>query len=173
MKHGGKRIGSGRPSGSGKYKLPTKTMRVPIDMTDDIIDFIGSKGYTLPFFSNSVEAGFPSPVSDESEPERINLFSLLVENQSDTFFLKAHGDSMIDAGIHSGDILVVDKKIQPKEGSVVIACVNGEFTVKTLSKKDGKMFLLPANPSYKPIRVNPNDNVEIFGVVTHSIHSVT
>jgi DNA polymerase V len=171
MKHGGKRAGSGRPAGSGKYKVPTKTMRIPVEMTQDIADFIESKGYTLPFFSNAVEAGIPSPVSDESEPERINLHTYLVENAEDTFFLKANGDSMIEAGIHSGDVLVVNKKTPAKEGAVVVASVNGEFTVKRLSYKGGKPFLMPENKNFKPIPVNEHDDVVLFGVVTHSIRS--
>ena len=172
MKHGGKRAGSGRPVGTGKFKLPTKIMRVPEIMQDDIVNFIEANGYSLPFYTIPVQAGYPIAVGQDSEPERLNLYRLLVENPEQTFFIKANGDSMIEAGIHSGDLMVVNKKIPAKDGAVVVASVNGEFTVKRLSYKGGKPFLMPENRNFKPIPVNEHDDVVLFGVVTHSIHQV-
>lgn len=170
--HGGKRSGAGRPRGSGKYNAPTKTMRVPVDMQEEITTYIDSKGNSLPFYSSTVQAGYPSPAQDEAEPERVNLYSLLVENPDETYVLKASGESMINAGINPDDMLVVDRKKTATSGSIVIASINGEFTVKRLEHKNDQPFLMPENPDFRPIPVGENDDVHIFGVVTHSIHAV-
>jgi DNA polymerase V len=169
---GGKRKGAGRPTGTGKYKLPTKTMRVPIEMQEEITNFIESKGYSVPFYSSPVQAGYPSPVSEEQEPERVNLYAKMVKNPDATFVLQATGESMVGAGINSGDMLVVDRKIPATDGSIVIASINGEFTVKHLKYKNDQPLLLPENPDFEPIAVCEGDDVQIFGVVTHTIHTV-
>jgi DNA polymerase V len=170
--HGGNRKGAGRPVGTGKYKSPTKTMRIPIEMQDEISNFIEAKGYSVPFYSSPVQAGYPSPVSEEQEPERINLYARMVKNPDATFVLKATGESMVNAGINPGDMLVVDRKIPALEGSIVIASVNGDFTVKRLKYKNDKPLLMPENPDFQPIAVCEDDDVQIFGVVTHTIHAV-
>lgn len=172
MPHGGKRKGSGRPVGTGKFKVPTKIMRVPEGMEEEIVEFIESKGYSLPFYSSPVQAGLPTAIGSDETPERLNVYTMLVDNPDETYFVKANGESMIDAGINSGDFMVVNKKIPAKEGAVVVASVNGEFTVKRLSYKGGKPFLMPENKKFKPIPVGEHDDVVIFGVVTHSIHQV-
>jgi DNA polymerase V len=171
-KHGGAREGSGRPVGSGKYKSPTKTVRIPVKFQNEISKFIESKCYNLPIFSGSVQAGSPSHVGEENYPDTISIHNFLVEHPEDTFLIRANGESMINAGIFSGDLLIVDRKAQPKDGSIVIASVNGEFTVKRLSFKNGKSFLLPENPMFKPININEHDDVVVFGVVRHSIHQI-
>lgn len=170
--HGGNRKGAGRPAGTGKYKAPTKTMRVPIEMQEEIASYIESKGHSIPFYSSTVQAGYPSPAGDETEPDRINLYSLLVEHPDETYVLKASGESMINAGINPDDMLVVDRKKPATDGAIVIASINGEFTVKRLEHKKGQPFLMPENPNFKPIPVGENDEVHIFGVVTHSIHAM-
>ncbi len=170
--HGGNRTGAGRPRGTGKYNAPTKTMRVPTDMKEEIAAYIDSKGNSLPFYSSTVQAGYPSPAGDDAEPDRINLYSLLVEHPDETYVLKASGESMINAGINPDDMLVVDRKKPATDGAIVIASINGEFTVKRLEYKNDQPFLMPENPDFRPIPVGENDDVHIFGVVTHSIHAV-
>ena len=167
--HGGSRKGAGRPVGSGKFKKPTKTMRIPLEMTDQILEYIESNGHSIPFFSSKVQAGYPAFTHEDPEPEAFNLYSFLVKNPDETYLLKATGESMINAGINSDDILVVDRKEAAAEGEIVIASINGEFTVKRLEYIDGKPFLMPENEDFKPIPVHEFDDVCIFGVVTHSI----
>ncbi|MFW6276789.1 MAG: LexA family protein, partial [Bacteroidota bacterium] len=104
----------------------------------------------LPLFLESVSAGFPSPADDYMEG-RLDLNDFLVKNPAATFFVRVTGDSMINAGIHSGDILVVDRALDPKDGNIVIAVINGELTVKRLSRLKNKLFLLPENREYRPI----------------------
>jgi len=170
--HGGNRKGAGRPAGTGKYNAPTKTMRVPIEMQEEIASYIESRGHSIPFFASTVQAGYPSPAGDDAEPDRINLYSLLVEHPDETYVLKASGESMINAGINPDDMLVVDRKKPATDGSIVIASINGEFTVKRLEHKNGRPYLMPENPNFKPIAIGENDEVHIFGVVTHSIHTM-
>jgi DNA polymerase V len=141
-------------------------------MEDEIVEFIESKGHSLPFYSSPVQAGLPTAIGSDETPERLNVYTMLVDNPDETYFVKASGESMINAGINSGDLMVVNKKIPAKEGAVVVASVNGEFTVKRLSYKGGKPFLMPENKKFKSIPVNEHDDVVLFGVVTHSIHQV-
>lgn len=123
----------------------------------------------LPFYTSSVSAGFPSPADDYIE-SRQDLNQLLVKNPIATYFLKVSGNSMINAGIHSGDVLVVDKSIEAREGRIVIAEVNGELTVKRLEKIKNKLYLLAENPDYEPILVDSDCEFQIWGVVTYVIH---
>jgi DNA polymerase V len=127
--------------------------------------------YKLPMFLESVSAGFPSPADDYME-DRLDLNDYLVRNPSATFFVRVTGDSMIDAGIHSGDILVVDRSLPPKDGNIVIAVIDSELTVKRLQRKKTKVFLLPENQNYKPIEITSEMNFEVWGVVTNVIHSL-
>jgi DNA polymerase V len=130
------------------------------------------KTLVLPFFQPSVSAGFPSPGDDHFE-QPLDLKGLLVKHPEATFFVRAAGDSMIGAGIHSGDILVVDRALNVVAGKIVIAVINGEMTVKRLgaSKKPGAV-LLPENPNYKKIEVSEDSDLKIWGVVTSVIHMV-
>ncbi len=125
----------------------------------------------LPLFLESVSAGFPSPADDYLEG-KLDLNEYLVRNPTATFFVRVTGDSMIEASINSGDILVVDRSITPKDGSIIIAVINGELTVKRLSKTKNKMYLLPENKNYKPIEITTEMYFEVWGVVTNVIHSV-
>lgn len=129
------------------------------------------KSFELPLFLESVSAGFPSPADDYMEG-KLDLNDLLVRNPAATFFVRVTGDSMTGAGIHSGDILVVDRSLQPKDGSVVIAVLNGELTVKRLTYLGRKVFLYPENPAFKPIEIKELMDFEVWGVVTNVIHSV-
>lgn len=125
----------------------------------------------LPLFLCPVVAGWPSPAEDYIE-DTLDLHKFVVRNEPATFFLHASGDSMIGAGIHDGDILVVDRSITPVPGKVVIAAVDGDLTVKRLVKKGSHLLLMPENPVYTPIDITRNEDTCIWGVVTHVLHSL-
>lgn len=135
--------------------------------------YIPQQGDVLqrPYFSVSVSAGFPSPADDHMD-RNLDLNALLIKHPSATFFVRVSGDSMVGAGIHDGDILVVDKALTAKDGSVVVAIINGEFTVKRIKKKDGNMYLWPENVNYKPILVTDAMDFEVWGVVRSVVHSL-
>jgi DNA polymerase V len=129
------------------------------------------KEVQLPLFLESVSAGFPSPADDYLE-RKLDLNDYLIRNPAATFFVRVTGDSMLEAGINNGDILVVDRSLNPKDNSIVIAVIDGELLVKRLSMLKGKIYLLPDNPHYEPIEIKPEMNFEVWGVVTSVIHSV-
>jgi DNA polymerase V len=122
-----------------------------------------------PLFSLSPAAAFSSTSNDTLE-DRLNINDYIVKNKTATYFIRVKGDSMIGAGIFDEDILVVDKSKIPSSGKIVIAILNGEFTVKRLIIKSNKVFLQPQNPKYKTIEVTKACDFEIFGVVTFNIH---
>ncbi|WP_319558581.1 MULTISPECIES: translesion error-prone DNA polymerase V autoproteolytic subunit [Thiomicrorhabdus] len=122
----------------------------------------------LPLYASKVIAGFPSPAEDYVEA-RLDLNEKLIRNQEATFLLKVQGDSMRDAGILDGDILVVDRSVAPADGKIVIAALDGDLTVKRLRIRDGKTWLLPENPDYPPIAIREESDMVIWGVVTASI----
>ena len=171
MPSGGIRSGAGRPKGQGKFGEVTKPVRIPISMIDSVMTFIQSYDLSLPIYINKVNAGFPSPADDHMEG-KLDLNTHLIKHPSATFFVKATGDSMIGAGIHEGDILVVDRSLEARNGKVVIAAVDGNLTVKRLQKRGKDAFLSPENNNYKPIRLTENNDVVIWGVVTNVIHKV-
>lgn len=121
----------------------------------------------LPLQLEKVSAGFPSPAQDYIE-KTLDLNELCVRHPAATFYVRASGDSMRGVGIFPGDVLVVDKSLAARHGDIVIAIVDGEFTVKELALKP-RPALLARNPSYPPIRLEAESQVEIFGVVTHAI----
>ena len=123
----------------------------------------------IPFMGGAVVAGFPSPAEQYVE-RPLDLNELLVARPAATYFVRAEGDSMEGAGIRPGDLLVVDRSMEAEDGSVVIACVDGEFTVKTLRKGRDGLRLEAANPAYKPIRFSGEMELQVFGVVTAVIH---
>lgn len=118
---------------------------------------------------NVVMAGFPS-VADNYASTPLDLNELLVRRPSATFFVRAMGESMIDAGINSGDILVVDRSLDAIDGNIVIACIQNEFTVKYFRKNNNEIWLEPANKNFKPIMFEDGMQLQIFGVVTAVIH---
>lgn len=122
----------------------------------------------LPMPLACVRAGFPSPAEDFTV-NRLDLTQLLVTHPQATYLLRVSGASMHDAGIDDGDILLVDKAIKPKHGDVVVAVVDGEFTVKTLYQRAGRLKLKAANPTFADIVPKDGQTVEIWGVVTSSI----
>lgn len=124
-----------------------------------------------PMYSHSISAGFPSPADDYIE-DRLDLNELLVNNKSATFFLRVKGDSMLNAGIHHGDIIVVDRSVQPVHRSIVVAVVDGELTVKRLMLRSGAAELHAENAKYAPICLQEGQELTIWGVVTSSVHQV-
>ena len=123
---------------------------------------------TITLFRSKVPAGFPSPANDYME-ERIDLNSFLIRHPLSTFIVESEGNSMIDAFIPPKAKLLVDKSIEPKNGDIVLAIINGEFTVKYLKKNEFKCWLVPANKKYHEIEVTPEMNFKVWGVVTSII----
>jgi DNA polymerase V len=123
----------------------------------------------LPLVSASVEAGFPSPADDHLE-RGIDLNEELIRNPAATFLVRVKGESMRDAGIHTGDTLIVDKSVSPADRQIVVAMIDGEFTVKRFRKLNGRIFLEAANDSFSPIEVGENQELTIWGAVTFIIH---
>lgn len=124
----------------------------------------------IPLFLDRVPAGFPSPAADYVE-DTLNLNDLCIRHPAATYFVRAEGDSMIDVGIFSGDILIVDSSLTPRHGDVIIASLNGEFTVKELELQP-RTRLLPRNPIYRPIDLPDGCELDVFGVVTSVVHSL-
>ncbi|HCR6415516.1 TPA: translesion error-prone DNA polymerase V autoproteolytic subunit [Shigella flexneri] len=125
---------------------------------------------TFPLFSDLVQCGFPSPAADYVE-QRIDLNQLLIQHPSATYFVKASGDSMIDGGISDGDLLIVDSTITASHGDIVIAAVDGEFTVKKLQLRP-TVQLIPMNSAYSPITISSEDTLDVFGVVIHVVKAM-
>ena len=184
---GGKRTGAGRKKGE-----PTKVIRVPESRLHEVQRYLQQAKVArditqnpaihfpakeaaelpLPLFASHVSAGFASPADDYIETP-LDLNQYLIQHPAATFFLRVEGDSMLGAGIHDGDMLVVDRALEAKDGKVVIAAVNGELTVKRLSMSKGKsVTLLPENPDYPAIPITPETDFVIWGVVTNVIHPV-
>ena len=116
-----------------------------------------------------ISAGFPSPAEDFTEIS-ISLDKHLIQNPAATFMAYANGNSMLHAGIHHGDILIIDRSLNARDGDIIIALLLGEFMVKQLSIVNKNIFLIPKNPQYSPIKVSDNMDFEIWGVVIYSIH---
>ena len=196
---GGYRIGAGRPSGSGKYGEPTCAIRIHVSLLpqvealmlhkekskqnklssyqqyfDNIYIFSASSGETyptIPLYETRVAAGSPSLVGDQVE-RHLDLNEHLIEKPAATFFVRVEGDSMINAGIHENDILIVDRSIPATNGKIVIAVLNNELTVKRLELKQNQARLLPENERYQPIEITKEMEFRIWGVVVHVIHSL-
>lgn len=158
---GGKREGAGRPK-----KEPTIAIRLPVTLLSKLERM---SDFQIPVYSSKVQAGFPSPADDYIE-NYLDLNTKFIHNPSATFVLQATGDSMVEAGIFSGDWLLVDKSLEATDGKIVIAALNGELTVKRLSRREGRVQLLPANPKYAPIEVTEELDMVIWGVVTCVFH---
>ncbi|MBO83499.1 MAG: peptidase S24 [Actinobacteria bacterium] len=136
-----------------------------------VMKFAESCESHLPLYSCTVQAGFPSPADDYMEG-KLDLNEHLVKHPAATFFVRAAGYSMIKAGIHPGDILVVDRSIEAKHGKIVIAVVDGQLTVKRLHKSVQETYLMPENEEFEPIRFEEDSEVVIWGVVTNVLHKV-
>ena len=186
--HGGQRPGAGRKPGTGKYGEPTIAVRVPESKKEVVQAFVSALAvnsaaghpsamraaanpapFSAPLFAHGVHAGFPSP-ADDYVSEALDLNDHLIAHKEATFFLRAKGHSMTGAGIQDGDLLVVDRSLNPVNRNVVIAVVDGEFTVKRLHKRGGKIRLLAENPDFAPIELKDGQELQIWGVVTSVIH---
>ncbi|MEO5998863.1 MAG: translesion error-prone DNA polymerase V autoproteolytic subunit [Chitinophagaceae bacterium] len=132
------------------------------------IGIFNIKSKVLPIINTPIPAGFPSPAADYIE-ETIDLNHLLIKNPSATFFVRVEGESMIEAFIPPKALLLVDKSINASSGHIVVAVLNGEFTVKRLLITQAGTFLTPANPKYKPIRITEEMNFQVWGVVSKVI----
>ena len=140
------------------------------------LEWLGSPAETpsregLPLYLSPVEAGFPSP-ADDALDKRLDLHEYLVRNEAATFFLRAHGESMLGAGIHDGDLLIVDRSLDARHGRVVIAALDGELTVKRLVRRQDRVLLMPENPAFPDIDITEREHVHIWGVVSHVIHKL-
>lgn len=132
---------------------------------------LNSAVLTLPLFTGKVAAGFPSPADDYVE-KNLDLNELLVQKPAATFFVRAQGESMLGAGIHPNDILVVDRSIEPGSGKIVICAINGELTVKRLQRDNDQWRLKAENPLYPDIPLTEELELVVWGVVTNVIHAV-
>jgi DNA polymerase V len=196
-KHGGKRTGSGRKVGTGLYKEDTSVIRVPISQKPVITSFLEAyakkqrlsqikenldsvdefaqlpealASISLPLYQSKVPAGLPSP-ADSDVDSRMDPNEYLINKADKTFFVTIQGESMIEVGLMPGDKAIVEKDKVPAVGDIVLAMIDGEFTVKILAKqKDGHPKLLPANSSgkYSPILIQGQMQFAIWGVVTGS-----
>lgn len=189
--HGGKRAGAGRKpkqEASVRVSVPASTKELVVDFVKVLSDRKVSgecwpdsmtpirlaenpSSFKVPFFGHAVRAGFPSP-ADDYVADTLDLNDHLMPRKEASYLIRAKGDSMVGAGIHDGDILIVDKSITAADGCVVIALLDGQFTVKTLEKKRGKIRLMPANPEFQPIDMKDEQELQIWGVVTNVIHSL-
>lgn len=129
------------------------------------------KNIRLPLYATNVSCGFPSPADDYIDSV-LDLNEKLIAKPAATFFVKAKGESMVGAGIHDGDLLIIDRSVTARSGQVVLAVLNGEFTLKRLKKSNGKIWLQPENPKYDPILINEEMQFEVWGVAIHCIHKL-
>ena len=129
-----------------------------------------TKKFKIPLLTDSVSAGFPSPADDHTE-ENIDLNDHLISNPFSTFFLRVKGDSMINAGIQDKDLIIVDKSLTAKPGNIIIAMIDGEFTIKRLSIRNNELYLKAENNTYPDFKFKNHIDVQIWGVVIYSIHS--
>lgn len=135
-------------------------------MTPDL----SGEAVQLPLAGSGVSAGFPSPAEDYAEMS-LDLNKELVRNPASTFFARVSGVSMIDEGIGDGDLLVIDRAAEVRDGVLAVCCIDGDFTLKRVrvDRGEGCLWLVPANPDYRPIRVSQEDDFRIWGVVRYVI----
>ena len=123
----------------------------------------------IPLFESGVSAGFPSPADDYLDLP-IDLNEFLIKHPAATFYVRVKGNSMEGAGIRNGDLLIVDRAEEPRNKSIVLGIIDGEFTVKRIKKKGSDLYLMPDNPEFKPIKINENMDFQVWGVVTYVVH---
>lgn len=187
---GGVRAGAGRPPGSGRYGEPTRPLRVPVSLAPALENWLTVATVRLsseiagveapavappplarPLYATRIAAGFPSSADDAVEG-RLDLNQYLIKHPAATFFVRVAGDSMLNAGIQPGDILVVDRALEPVDGRIVIAAVDGELTVKRLRRRDGQVHLVAENDGYAPLPITEAMDFRIWGVVTGVIRTL-
>lgn len=126
----------------------------------------------LPLFLSTISAGFPSPADDYID-KRIDLNKSLIKHPAATFFVRAKGESMTNSGISNNDLLIVDRSIEAYNNSIIVAILNGSFTVKRFKKKGNNVYLLPDNKKYKQIRVTEDMDFQVWGVVKFAIKNIS
>jgi DNA polymerase V len=139
--------------------------------TTKVFDFYApdfSTELELPYVDVGISAGFPSPADDFIEL-RIDLNKELIKHKDSTFFAKVKGNSMKNAGIFDGDLLIIDKSLEPQDGKIAICQIDGDFTVKRIKKENDVVWLIAENEDYKPIKVTEENELMIWGIVIHSI----
>jgi DNA polymerase V len=176
--HGGARPGAGRPR-----KAPTKAVRLPLPLAklarrlaavkkpgdvSAVFDVDGRLAARIPMMAWSAACGFPSPAEDYVD-KALDFNELLIEHPAATFAIRIEGDSMTGAGIFPGDIAVVDRARTPVNGNIVLALLDGAFTVKRYRVKDGAVWLQAENPAFPDIAVRDGQSFEVWGVITRSI----
>lgn len=194
---GGKREGAGRPKTDSRlytFRAPgqiadiidaqenkTEFIRKCIqksigdseksEFPGEIIPAVGISDVRMKFFDIGVAAGFPIPLDNDEKGQDIELLRMLCPNPESCYLIRIKGDSMNDAGIYSGDIVIVDKSNRhPLESQVAVCELNGEYTVKRLAWRNGTGWLIPANPDYPEIQIMPDDDFSVWGTVTFIIH---
>ncbi len=125
----------------------------------------------LPYLAGGIKAGFPSPAADFDET-KISLDNVLVKNHEATFYAKASGTSMIGAGIDDGDIMVIDRSLEPTNNKIAVCYIDGEFTVKRIKTAKNCVYLMPENEAYQPLKVTEDNDLIIWGIVTYVIKAV-
>ena len=197
-KRGGARPGAGRPKGDSRmisFRAPG-ALADKLDEIENRTEFIKSSidkalreresgiGWiegmvpageashvSIPFFDIRVVAGFPVPLDNDEKAQDIDLIRMLCPHPEASYLIRVNGDSMIDAGVLSGDIVIVDKSNRnPSPREIAMCELNGEYTLKHFVKEDGQGWLVPANPDYPRIRISPEDDFSVWGTVTFIIH---
>jgi DNA polymerase V len=125
----------------------------------------------IPFIADGIKAGFPSPAADFDET-KISIDQLVIKNETATFYAKASGNSMTGAGIDDGDILVIDRSIEPTDNKIAVCFIDGEFTVKRIKIEEDCVYLQAENPKYKSIKVTEDNDLIIWGIVTYVVKKI-
>lgn len=137
----------------------------------EIIELNCNENLNISLLENNIPAGFPSPAQDANS-DTLDLNRELIHSPSSTFCARVSGDSMIDCGISDGDLLIIDKALTPHDGSIAVCYIDGDFTVKRISIHNDGIYLMPANPNYRPIPVSEDSNFQVWGIVTYIVKSV-
>lgn len=186
-----RRSGAGRPPGSGPYGETTRVVRIPQSLVPAVQGWLeqyrrggelpsaegvyrhasSEQPHLLPLYASRISAGWPSPADDYVE-DMLDLQKLLVQHPAATFYLRVTGDSMSGAAIMHGDILVVDRSVEPAHGRIVVASIDNELTVKRLHRRRHRLALIPENPAYQPIEITEETDFRMWGVVTGVIRQV-
>jgi DNA polymerase V len=131
----------------------------------------GAEEVHSPLLASYVQAGFPSPASEYFD-RQVDLNKLLISNAAATYLFRIKEGSMQEANIYEGDVLIVDRSLQAWDNCLILACLDGDFTVKRLTRQGKKHFLTPANPGFGPIDISPDSDFRVWGVVRYIIHRV-
>jgi DNA polymerase V len=156
------------PPSNSSSQISPRSQRLPLGIPLAVAGSVAPR--LLPLCAGKAAAGFPSPATDHLD-QRLDLTEYLVLHPEATFFLRVKGDSMIGAGIHHGDLLIVDRSLEPASGRVVVAALNEELTVKRLQRSGNRITLKAENPAYPEITVAEDHDLQIWGVVAHVVHA--